>query len=139
MENMLYYFDPIPIASQTLINCSVTCSILGIPRLLHLWIPVPAARFTPQSPCHGRSQLIHLTLAFLIRPDFFCFFYGLADALIDLVSPLMWLGNWHRLKRRTRRQTLRGRQCQKADRSWKNRQFQKRTGDEFRDRNGCVK
>jgi len=88
MENMLYYFDPIPIASQTLINCSVTCSILGIPRLLHLWIPVPAARFTPQSPCHGRSQLIHLTLAFLIRPDFFCFFYGLADALIDLVSPV---------------------------------------------------
>ena len=51
----------------------------------------------------------------------------------------MWLGNWHRLKRRTRRQTLRGRQCQKADRSWRNWQFQKRTGDEFRDGNGCVK
>ena len=78
--------------------------------------------------------------SFLNPPGFFfCFFYGLADALIDLVSPLMWLGNWHRLKRRTRRQTLRGRQCQKADRSWKSRQFQKRTGDEFRDRNGCVK
>ena len=101
---LLYYFDSIPIAShQALINCSITCLILGIPKLLghrsrrcissgSAAPEIRAAPFTPQGPCHWRSQLVRLTLAFALSAQ--TFFYGLPG----LVSP--------QTRRRTKRQPL---------------------------------
>jgi len=132
---LLYYFDSIPIAShQALINCSITCLILGIPKLLGL----RSRRFV----LHRSHQKVHATK----DPNSFVWLWlspicpGIFLWPARALSHLKWGGEQRgnhccclfmfAAQRSTRRcvppsQWPLGRQCQKADRSWRIDSFRK--------------